>query len=162
MQLKSCVFLKVRPHNILSIPFCIIFGGAQLLQKYLPDGWGSISRKSGSSVVWISGCLSKTPCGEATPPPCFSRIVALFFDHPFSIIVFWSMCLYKLCFVFYKTGPQNVTKVVSLFGKKLILELISEAVAWSKAPRSNAQTKKLFLESILSSGLEQGLEVFFF
>ena len=68
----------------------------------------------------------------------FSRIVALFFDHPFSLHVF-EACVFVSCVFLDKMGPQNVTKFVSLFGKKLILELISEAVAWSKAPRSDAQ-----------------------
>ena len=47
-------------------------------------------------------------------------------------------------FFFDKTGPQHVTKCVRLFGNKVILELISEGVAWSKAPRSDVQNRKLF------------------
>ena len=59
-----------------------------------------------------------------------------------SVLLSFEACVFISCVLFFdKTGPQNVTKFVSLFGKKLILELISEAVAWSKAPRSNAQKK---------------------
>ena len=36
-KLKKDVFLKVWHQNILSMPFCIIFRGAQLLEKCLPD-----------------------------------------------------------------------------------------------------------------------------
>ena len=70
---------------------------------------------------------------------CFVFFITL------SVLLSFEACVFISCVEFFdQTGPQHVTKFVSLFGKKLILELISEAVAWSKAPRSNAQKKHHF------------------
>ena len=55
LPFKQKMFLKVRSQNILAIPFCIIFRGEQLSEKWSPDEWGPILRKSGSSDIWSSG-----------------------------------------------------------------------------------------------------------
>ena len=76
--------------------------------------------------------------------PVFQELLLCFLI-TLSVLLSFEACVFISCVLFFdKTGPQHVTKFVSLFGKQLILELISEAVAWSKAPRSNAQKKHHF------------------